>query len=77
MNQGAKIKIVSSGGPLGTTVEVDGVILRNVRSVRFEHTAEHVPVVVLEVIALDGAEITGTAEVATEVGPPRSRFGAS
>lgn len=50
----------------GTTVEIDGQQIHKVKSISFRHDAGDVPVLTLEVFAMDGCEITGGAEVVTK-----------
>ncbi len=63
MERAKNISIDVPGGFAGTTILVDGQPIENVRSVRFEHVAGDVPVLTLEVLALNGCVIGGLAEV--------------
>jgi hypothetical protein len=70
-----RIKIFSSGGPTGTSVELDGVPLKLVKSVTFRHDVGDVPTVVIECIALNGVELTGEADVILRAIEPPETYG--
>lgn len=56
------IKVVSSGNTSGTTIEVDGSSVSHVRTIRFEHVAGELPILTLEILAMDGIEIEGWSQ---------------
>lgn len=57
------IKIFSSGWVTGSTIEVDGVKIPHVRTIRYEHVAGELPIVTLEIQGRFGVEIDGHSVV--------------
>jgi hypothetical protein len=54
-----KIKINLTAAGVGSAIEIDGVAVPNVRSIRVDASVREVTTVTLEVLALHGVEITG------------------
>lgn len=57
------IKITSAQGTFGTTIEVNGQVVKACRCVSYRHAVDGVPVLTLEILALGDVLIDGHATV--------------
>jgi hypothetical protein len=51
---GDHLKVIATGGPMGTRLELNGVPMTAVCRVRFDHSTTDAPIVALDLIAVPG-----------------------
>lgn len=58
-----KIRIVSQHALYGTTIELDGVSITNIRGFSLSHIVGEIPVLTLEIIGPSGYGVEGAADL--------------